>query len=70
MVSSAPYTPRHNSKVERSYRRDNSCLHSLKHFESFEDFQQKLAARNSFYNEFPMRPLDFKYPVQLLSLFL
>lgn len=33
------YTPRHNSKVERSNRKDQKCFYSKARFYSFVDFQ-------------------------------
>ena len=65
-----PYTPRHNGKVERSHRRDNEDFYSLNKFSSFEDFEHKLVVWNNFTNNLPMRPLDFKSPLQVLSDFL
>lgn len=65
-----PYTPRHNGKVERSHRRDNEVFYSLNKFSSFEEFESKLAAWNAFTNELPMRPLNYKSPVEALDRFL
>ena len=65
-----PYMPRHNGKVERSHRRDNEGFYSLQKFSSFEDCQCKLVAWNEFTNRLPMRPLDYKSPVEVLSAFL
>ncbi|MBQ6297351.1 MAG: integrase core domain-containing protein [Selenomonadaceae bacterium] len=65
-----PYTPRHNGKVERSHRRDNEVFYSLNKFSSFEDFESKLAALNAFINKLPIRPLNYKSPVEAFDRFL
>jgi transposase InsO family protein len=66
-----PYTPRHNGKVERSHRKDNERFYALNSFSSFKDFKQKLKAYNiKDYNCFPMRPLNWKSPQQVLLHFL
>ncbi|MBO2527847.1 MAG: IS481 family transposase, partial [Clostridiales bacterium] len=38
-------------------------------FYSFEDFQKQLAVWERKYNHFPMRPLHWSSPVQVLSSF-
>ena len=62
-----PYTPRHNGKVERSHRKDNEYFYATHKFYSFEDFQTQLARWNRVYNLFPMRPLNWQSPKQVLS---
>ena len=62
-----PYTPRHNGKVERSHRKDNEEFYATHTFYSFEDFKVQLARRNREYNNFPMRPLGWKSPREVLS---
>ena len=64
-----PFTPRHNGKVERSHRKDNEEFYARHTFYSFEDFQKQLAVRQRQYNNFPMRPLNWKSPKQVLSAF-
>ena len=64
-----PYTPRHNGKVERSHRKDNEYFYADHSFYSFEDFQKQLAVWNRKYNNFPMRPLNWRSPKQVLSSF-
>lgn len=64
-----PFTPRHNGKVERSHRKDNEEFYACHTFYSFEDFQKQLAVRQRQYNNFPMRPLNWKSPKQVLSSF-
>lgn len=61
-----PFTPRHNGKVERSHRKDNECLYATHKFYSFDDFKVQLAARSREYNDFPMRPLKWMTPKQVL----
>ena len=62
-----PFTPRHNGKVERSHRKDNERFYATHRFYSFEDFckQLKLYNRRD-YNNFPMRPLGWRTPKQVL----
>ena len=66
-----PYTPRHNGKVERSHRKDNERFYATHTFYSFEDFAKQLKGYNQRdYNTFPMRPLGWKSPNQVLRDFL
>ena len=65
-----PYTPRHNGKVERSHRKDNEYFYATHHFYSFEDFKVQLAVHSKKYNRFPMRPLGWKSPKEVLNAFL
>ena len=63
-----PYTPRHNGKVERSHRKDNERFYATHTFYSFEDFSRQLKIYNyRDYNNFPMRPLGWKTPSQVLK---
>lgn len=63
-----PYTPRHNGKVERSHRKDNERFYATHSFYSFEDFAKQLKVYNRRdYNNFPMRPLHWKTPAQVLK---
>ena len=64
-----PYTPRHNGKIERSHRKDNEEFYASHRFYSFQDFQNQLAVRERSYNHFPMRPLNWRSPKQVLSEF-
>ena len=64
-----PYTPRHNGKVERSHRKDNEQFYASHRFYCFQDFQKQLAIRERAYNNFPMRPLSWRSPSQILSAF-
>ena len=64
-----PYTPRHNGKVERSHRKDNEYFYASHKFYSFEDFQKQLAVWQRKYNDFPMRPLNWRSPKNILFSF-
>ena len=64
-----PYTPRHNGKVERSHRKDNEYFYASHTFFSFDDFRKQLAVWNRKYNDFPMRPLNWTSPKDVLSSF-
>ena len=65
-----PFTPRHNGKVERSHRKDNERFYATHTFYSFEDFRNQLKRYNRRdYNNFPMRPLDWKTPNEVLRNF-
>ena len=66
-----PFTPRHNGKVERSHRKDNERFYATHAFYSFEDFSKQLKVYNRRdYNNFPMRPLGWKTPNQVLKNYL
>ena len=65
----APYTPRHNGKVERSHRKDNEYFYATHSFYSFEDFKKQLSVHNRRYNNFPMRPLNWKSPADYIKAF-
>ena len=64
-----PYTPRHNGKVERSHRKDNEYFYATHTFYSFDDFKKQLSVHNRNYNNFPMRPLNWKSPAQYIKAF-
>ncbi len=64
-----PYTPRHNGKVERSHRKDNEYFYASHKFYSFNDFKKQLAVWERKYNAFPMRPLNWAAPKDVLSAF-
>lgn len=62
-----PFTPRHNGKVERSHRKDNERFYATHTFYSFEDFAAQLKVYNRRdYNNFPMRPLGWRTPNEVL----
>ncbi len=64
-----PYTPKHNGKVERSHRKDNEEFYACHKFYCFADFEKQLAVRQRQYNNFPMRPLNWKSPKHVLFSF-
>ena len=64
-----PYTPRHNGKVERSHRKDNEYFYATHKFYSFDDFKKQLAVHSRRYNNFPMRPLNWKSPADYINAF-
>ena len=65
-----PFTPRHNGKVERSHRKDNERFYATHTFYSFDDFSKQLKLYNRRgYNNFPMRPLDWKTTNEVLRNF-
>ena len=64
-----PYTPRHNGKVERSHRKDNEEFYACHKFFCFTDFEKQLAVRQRYYNNFPMRPLNWLSPKHILFSF-
>ena len=64
-----PFTPRHNGKVERSHRKDNEEFYACHKFYSFADFASQLAVRQRQYNNFPMRPLNWRSPNDILFSF-
>lgn len=64
-----PFTPRHNGKVERSHRKDNEEFYASHTFYSFQDFKKQLATRQRYYNNFPMRPLNWNSPKHTLFSF-
>ena len=65
-----PRTPRHNGKVERSHRKDNERFYATHSFYSLEGFRNQLKVYNrKDYNNFPMRPLGWKSPSEVLHSF-
>ena len=61
-----PYTPKHNGKVERSHRKDNERFYSTHRFYSIEDANKQLQSYLREYNNFPMQPLKWKSPIEML----
>ena len=61
-----PYTPKHNGKVERSHRKDNERFYALHRFYSLEDANNQLKVYLKEYNNFPMQPLNWKSPNEVL----
>ena len=63
-----PYTPRHNGKVERSHRKDK-YFYAIHSFYSFDDFKKQLSVHSRKYNNFPMRPLHWQSPREVINHF-
>ena len=61
-----PFTPRHNGKVERSHRKDNERFYATHRFYSLDDANKQLKVYLKEYNNFPMQPLNWKSPNELL----
>ena len=61
-----PYTPKHNGKVERSHRKDNERFYATHRFFSLEDANKQLQEYLKEYNKFPMQPLNWKSPNEML----
>ena len=61
-----PYTPKHNGKVERSHRKDNERFYNCHRFYSLEDANKQLQVYLREYNNFPLQPLNWKSPNELL----
>ena len=57
-----PHTPKQNGRVERSHRKDQERFYYKRVFISFYDFKEKLRHWAREYNNFPMKPLDWKSP--------
>jgi len=62
-----PYTPRHNGKVERSHRKDKEWFYNKKRFYDIEDLKSQLRRYMRWYNNFPMRPLQYRSPNEVLK---
>lgn len=62
-----PGTPRHNGKVERSHRKDQERFYYKKVFYSFEDLVNRSKYWIREYNNFPMRPLNWKSPKEMIK---
>ncbi len=66
-----PHTPRHNGKVERSHRKDNERFYAVRTFYSLQDFEKQLKRYNRIdYNRFPMQPLRWQSPEEVLKSFM
>ena len=64
-----PYTPRHNGKVERSHRKDQENFYNKRKFHSLEDLEKQGKYYLKQYNNFPMKPLNWKTPKETLENF-
>lgn len=63
-----PYTPRHNGKVERSHRKDQENFYNKRMFYSFEDLVNQAKYYIKSYNNFPMKPLKWKTPNEMVKM--
>lgn len=61
-----PYTPKHNGKVERSHRKDNERFYATHRFYSLDDANKQLQVYLKQYNNFPMQPLKWHSPNEVL----
>lgn len=61
-----PHTPTQNGKVERSHRKDQERFYYKRIFISLEDLKEKGRRWLREYNNFPMRPLNWKSPIEKL----
>ena len=62
-----PHTPTQNGKVERSHRKDQERFYYKRVFLSLEDLKEKGRRWLREYNNFPMRPLNWKSPIEKLQ---
>lgn len=62
-----PKTPRHNGKVERSHRKDQERFYYKRIFKSLEDLRNRGKYWIREYNNFPMKPLEWKSPIEKLK---
>lgn len=61
-----PHTPTQNGKVERSHRKDQERFYYKRVFLNLEDLKEKGRRWLREYNNFPMRPLNWKSPIEKL----
>lgn len=59
-----PHTPTQNGKVERSHRKDQERFYYKRIFINLEDLKEKGRKWLKEYNNFPMRPLNWKSPME------
>ena len=62
-----PHTPTQNGKVERSHRKDQERFYYKRVFIDLEDLKEKGKRWLREYNNFPMRPLNWKSPIEKLQ---
>jgi len=63
-------TPRHNGKVERQHRKDEQRFYRKMRMYSLEDGRKQLAAYQEKSKHYPIIPLGFSSPVQVLEKYL
>ena len=64
-----PHTPKQNGKVERSHRKDQERFYYNKVFYSLEDLRNRGKDWMKEYNNFPMKPLKWLSPNEMLRLY-
>ena len=64
-----PRTPWHNGKVERSHRSDQRYFYDWEKFADVQKLNRILSAHLSWYNNSPMRSLDWSSPFQRFAPF-
>ena len=64
-----PHTPKQNGKVERSHRKDQERFYYNKVFYSLEDIRNRGRDWMKEYNNFPMKPLKWLSPNEMLRLY-
>ena len=62
-----PHTPKQNGKVERSHRKDQERFYYNKVFYSLEDLRNRGKDWMKEYNNFPMKPLKWLSPNEMLE---
>ena len=62
-----PFTPKHNGKVERSHRKDEELFYKDRKFYSLEDIRNQMKVYLREYNKFPMRPLFWRSPIEVMK---
>ena len=62
-----PHTPKQNGKVERSHRKDQERFYYNKVFYSLEDLRNRGKDWMKEYNNFPMKPLKWLSPNEMLK---
>ena len=57
-----PHTPKQNGRVERSHRKDQERFYYKRVFYNLEDLRNQGKEWRKEYNNFPMKPLNWKSP--------
>ena len=60
----SPRTPRHNGKVERSYRNDQNRFYNYLKFYSYEDLLKQMKSYLIRSNNIPLQVLDWISPIE------
>ena len=64
-----PHTPKQNGKVERSHRKDQERFYYNKVFYCLDDLRNRGKDWMKEYNNFPMKPLNWLSPNEMLKLY-